>query len=316
MSFEYDSIDVSKGKTQPQGSTRATITGRAVFARITGALALTLVLGAVTSVAVAQAPPAPVNDNYLDSLNLNKPGTALDRVDTLTDVRDLTSATVQSNILAPKPGPAELTGCNGVSEGHTIWYDFYPDANGLVQVVTSAAFDNVIAVVPYSPATLLPINSQRKCVVSRTTNGQSLFLNVTAGKAYTIQLGGVGTNAGQLELQFNYLVKTPVLQAQATLAAAPLSGGVRVVSLTVNAPKSARVTVQCTRGCSTQSKGGGNVRFSLGGAVLPAGALLKIFVTEKNNVGAYIQYRISPGNFAKTQRCLAPGTKTPEKCPS
>ncbi len=310
-----------KGDAQLHGNRPARRAGRRRPARVAAVLALTLALAAATSIAVAQAPSCagtnPCNDNYLNSLNLNRPNSALDRVDTLTDVRDITSATVQSDILAPKPGPAELTGCEGDSEGHTIWYDFYPDANGLVQVVTSAAFDNIIAVMPYSPTTLLPNNSARKCVVSSTTNEQDLFVNVTAGKAYTIQIGGVGTAAGQIEMKFNYLVSTPVLQAQATLAAQPLSGGVRLVGLTVNAPKKAHVSVQCTRGCPTQSRGGGTVHFGgLSGSVLPAGAVLKIFVTEKNSVGAYIAYRIERGNFAKTQRCLAPGTKKPEACPS
>ncbi len=310
-----------KGDPQLHGNRPARRAGRRLSARLAGVLALTLVLAAATSVAVAQAPSCagvnPCNDDYLNSLNLNQPNTPLDRVDTLTDVRDITNATVQSDILAPKPGPAEVTGCDGVSEGHTIWYDFYPDANGLVQVVTSAAFDNVIAVMPYDPTTLLPNIAARKCVVSSTTNEQDLFVDVTAGKAYTIQIGGVGTAAGQIEMKFNYLVSTPVLQAQATLAAQPLSSGVRIVGLTVNAPKKAHVSVQCTRGCRTQNEGGGTVHFGgLNGSLLPAGAVLKIFVTEKNSVGAYIAYRIERGNFAKTQRCLAPGTKKPEACPS
>ncbi len=308
---------MAKGDRQLQRTNTATSSDRRRPARLGAALALALVLSAATSVAVAQAPTPPVNDNYLNSLNLNQPGKPLDRVDTLVDVRDITAATVQPDILAPKPGPAETTGCNGVTEGHTIWYDFYPDANGLVQIVTSAAFDNIIAVEPYSTSTLLPIDSQRKCVVSRTTNEQDLFVNVTAGRAYTIQLGGADTQAGKLEMKFNYLVSTPVLQAQATLAAQPLSSGVRVVGLTVSAPKKAHVTVQCTRGCGTQNKGGGTVRFGgLSGAVLPVGSFLKIFVTEKNAVGAYISYRIERGNFSKSQRCLAPGTKKPEACPS
>ena len=282
------------------------------------AAAVTLALGlSAVSSAVAQAPTPPVNDNYLSSLNLNNPGTALDSVHTLVDHQNITGATVQSDILAPKPGPAEVTGCNGATEGHTIWYDFYPQTTGLVQVVTSAAFDTVIAVVPYNTKTLLPINSQRSCVVNATTNSHDLFVNVQAGKAYNIQLGGEGTEAGPLELQFNYLL--PPLTGNATLAAQPLSNGVRVVSLTVNAPKKSHVTVQCTKGCHTQNANGAstvNIR-GLKGAVLPAGALVKIFVTEKDRIGAYIAYQIERGNLTKLpQQCLAPGSKKPVACPS
>src|SRR5271155_3047643 len=79
-----------------------------------------------TMSASASAPAPPANDNYLTSLNFNEPHTPLNRVDTLRDMRNTTAATVQSDIFNPPlhGGPAELTGCNGVSEGKTIWYDF------------------------------------------------------------------------------------------------------------------------------------------------------------------------------------------------
>jgi hypothetical protein len=277
------------------------------------ALAVTLGLGAVGTTAVAQA-PAPINDNYLSSLNLNQPGSALDSVNTLVDRRDLTAATVQSDILAPKAGPAELTGCGPDQEGHTIWYDFYPQATGLVEVSSSASFSTVIAVMPYDPKTLLPINSQRKCIVNATNNSHDLFVSVTGGKAYTIQLGGEDNSSGPVELQFNYVL--PPLQANAILAAQPTGTGVRVVSLSVSAPKGTHVTVQCTHGCHTQNAGGGNIKIrGLAGAALPAGALLKVFVTAPNRVGAYIAYRIQRGNFTKQQQCVAPGSHTVIKCP-
>ena len=86
----------------------------------------------------------------------------------------------------------------------------------------------------------------------------------------------------------------------------------------MTAPKKSHVTVQCTRGCSTQNSNGGNVRINgLSGAVLPAGALLKIFVTQKNRIGAYIAYRIESGNLTKLpQQCLTPGTKHVVACPA
>ena len=57
------------------------------------------------------------------------------------------------------------------------------------------------------------------------------------------------------------------------------------------------------------------VRFPrLRGAVLPNGSALKIYATAKNEIGAYIEYRIGHGSFTKIQRCLAPGSKKPEPC--
>ncbi|HYM55521.1 MAG TPA: hypothetical protein VES97_09175 [Solirubrobacteraceae bacterium] len=282
------------------------------------ALAALLTTGTMATVtASAAAPEAPVNDSYINSLNLNKPGTALNRVDTLSDVRDTTAATVQSDIFNPPShgGPVELTGCNGVGEGRTIWYDLYPDANGLIRVRTSAAFGTVMAVMPFDPKTLLPDNSRRQCTANQPTAAGELFANVQAGKSYTVQVGGVNEAGGSLEVLFDYLVQPKRLQAEATLTAQPLLAGVRVVNLAVNAPRKARVEVRCTRGCATQAVTARSVGFPrLRGAVLPSGAALKIYVTAKNQIGAYIEYRIGRGRFTKVQRCLAPGSKKPVRC--
>jgi hypothetical protein len=283
-----------------------------------------LAIGATTTMAataVAPATVAPINDNYLDALNLNEPstphhrGTPLNRTETLRDERNTTAATVQSDILSPQPGPAELTGCNGVTEGKTIWYDFYPNANGLVRIRTSASFGTVMAVMPYNPTTLLPENEQRKCAVNQPTAAGELFANVEAGKPYTIQLGGIESAGGNLEFLFDYVVQLKRLQAEATLTAQPLTNGVRIVSLAVSAPKKARVEVRCTRGCRPQAKTARSLGFpGLRGAVLPNGGALKIYVTAKNEIGAYIEYKIAHANFTKIQRCLAPGSKKPERC--
>src|SRR5262249_35485337 len=97
--------------------------------RLSTIVALAMLIGAGTTgamTATAAAPSPPVNDNYLASLNLNKPGSPLDRKDTLRDERDTTAASIQPDILSPPShgGPAELTGCNGVGESGTVWYDF------------------------------------------------------------------------------------------------------------------------------------------------------------------------------------------------
>lgn len=288
---------------------------------ITALVALLAMGTSATIPASAAAPEPPINDNYLASLNLNSPGTPLNRVDTLRDLRNTAGATVQSDILSPPShgGPPELTGCHGTSEGKTIWYDLYPDANGLLRVRTSADFGTVMAVVPFDPHSLLPDNSLRVCSVNQPTAAGELFEKVQAGKSYTVQVGSVeeaGTApGGSLEVLFDYLVQPKHLQAEATLTAQPLTGGVRVVSLSVSAPKKARVEVRCTRGCGAQAKTARSVGFPhLRGATLPSGAALKIYVTTKNEIGAYIEYRIGRGRFTKVQKCLPPGSKKPIVC--
>ncbi len=283
-------------------------------------LATLLAIGATTSItATAAAPAPPINDNYLASLNINKPGSALNRTETISDVRDTTSATIQPDIFNPTShgGPPEFSGCNGVSESGTVWYDFYPDANGLVRIRTSAPFGTIMAVVPFDPKSLLPEESQRHCAVNQPDAAGELFANVQAGKSYTVQIGGVAGSAGSIQFLFDYLVKPPRLHAEATLAAAPLSNGIRIVSLSVEAPHKARVEVRCTRGCRSQATTARNVGFPrLKGAVVPNGASLKIYVTAKGATGTFIEYRIHRGArpFTRTERCLFPGSKSPKPC--
>jgi hypothetical protein len=271
--------------------------------------------GTATLNASAASPEPPINDNYLSSLNLNEPGKPLNREDTLSDKRNTAGATVQSDILGTNPGPAELTGCKGVSEGKTVWYDFYPDANGLMRVRTSAIFPTVMAIMPFNTKTLLPENNERMCAINEPTMAGELFDNVQAGKAYTVQVGGVGEAGGELEILFDYLVAPKHIEAEATLTAQPLANGVRVVGLSVSAHPKAHVEVRCTHGCGPQTATAKSVSFlRLRGAVLPRGSALKIYVTAKNDVGAYIEYKIGRGSFKKVQRCLAPGTKKLESC--
>jgi hypothetical protein len=284
---------------------------------MSGALGAIVALCAVMATTTAASSSPPVNDNYLSSLNLNPPGSPLNRVDTLSDVRDTSAATVQGDIFNPPQagGPAEVTGCSGVSEGKTIWYDFHPDANGLVRIRSSAEFGTVIAVMPYDPKTLLPDIAQRKCAVNQVSKAQELFDEVKAGGSYTVQIGGVNGAGGTVQFLFDYLVKLKRLQAEATLTAQPLGGSVRIVNLSVSAPKRAHVLVRCTRGCRSQARTARNLNFSsLRGTLLPSGSALRIYVTAKNAIGAYIEYRIRNGSFTKVQRCLAPGSMKPAQC--
>ncbi len=283
-------------------------------------LAALLAIGATTAMtATAAAPAPPINDNYLQSLNINKPGTALNRTEEITDVRDTTAATIQPDIFNPSShgGPPEFTGCNGTAESGTVWYDFYPDANGIVKIHTSASFGTIVAVVPFDPKSLLPDESQRHCAVSQPTAASELLENVQAGKSYTVQIGGVAGSAGSIQFLFGYFVKLPRLHAEATLAAAPLGSGIKIVSLSIEAPHKAHVEVRCTRGCRPQATTARSVGFPrLRGAVLPNGSSLKIYVTGKNAIGTYIEYRIHRGArpFTRTERCLAPGSKKPKPC--
>jgi hypothetical protein len=289
-------------------------------------LVLGMVVGgfglAVGSGDVAASTPAPpINDNYLASLELNGPGRPLNDTDTLEDIRDTTNATVQTNIFSPcqtascPSGPPEVTNCKGVTYGKTIWYDFYPNKNGAVDIRTSG-FPNVIAVYPFSLRTALPNINQSNCQASVNFPSNELSMKVTKGVAYTIQLGGVNDAGGLLQFKFDFFAAAPHrLSAQTTLTAKQTSNGIQIVNLVVQSSRSAKVTVTCGRFCASESKTKeASEKFpGLNGVRMPAGSDLKIYVTAPGSIGAYIQYAILPGNFTKLTRCLEPGKRTPRR---
>lgn len=287
------------------------------YAVVALALCLSFALLPANGAGAESIAPAPINDNYLSSLNINEPGTPLNRVDTITDTRDTSSATVQGDIFSPPEhgGPPEVTGCNGVSEGKTIWYDFYPDANGLVRVRTSAQFGTVMAVMPYDPKSLRPEIGHRECAINVPTQAHELFVEVHAGRLYTVQLGGVNSAGGELEFLFDYLVRPKHIQAEAALSYVPLASGVRVKSLSVGTPRGAHVTVRCSRACPAQTRNGPRASFPrLRGALLRNGMALKIYVTAKNETGVFIEYKVRGGNVDKSRFCLPPGSMRPAAC--
>jgi hypothetical protein len=278
-------------------------------------------------------PAGPVNDNYLTSLELNGAHAPLNHTQTLKDIRNTAGATVQSNIFNPcglarcPSGPPEVTSCQGVTYGATVWYDFYPQAKGVVSIRTSG-FDNVIALYTFNRRTLTPDVASRVCIHQGTFPSEQLVSHVAGGGAYTFQIGGVvGTTGvaatGQLETLFDYsLTKTPRLQATATMTAKATSTGISVLALTVTSSKrGAHVAVTCGSVCRGASKtirahGSTTVQFSqLKGAMLSAGTKLQIRVTAAKTIGAFIQYTVQSGNFSKSTGCLEPGSTTPRtKC--
>jgi hypothetical protein len=280
-------------------------------------VAIVIGVFAVTA-AVAIAPLPPINDDYINSLSINSPGTRLNRTDTIKDVRDTSSATVQSDIFNPPQhgGPAEVTRCHGVSYGKTIWYDFYPDADGTVRIRTSG-FDNVITLYRFNRHTLLPGTHQ--CVHQGNFPSEELDAPVKQGLAYTIQIGAVN-GAGNalaprpLEFLFDYFAQPPRrLTAESTLTARATSTGIRLLGLSVSTSRGAHVTVDCGRFCPSQTKFGRAVeKFpNLAGRNLPAHSQLHIRVTASHSIGVFIQYNIVAGNFTKQIRCTEPGSRKP-----
>ena len=165
----------------------------------------------VPAVVAESAPPgAPVNDDYLESLGLNAPGSRLDRTSTLRDNRDTFKASVQGDVFVPQQGPGgpvESTTCGSTSYGKTVWYDFYPDVSGIARIRANG-FDTVLSVVPFNSETAVPNFADRLCVNESSSTTEELLARVAKGRAYTIQVGGVGDTGGNLEFLFDFLADT------------------------------------------------------------------------------------------------------------
>ena len=309
----------------PERKSRVRTSTRAIIA-----LAMLLAVPAIA----AAAPP--VNDNYLDSLQLNAPGSKLERTATLSDSRNTSEATVQTDVFSPPKsgGPAEATGCGAVSLGKTVWYDFYPDVRGLVRLRANG-FNAGIGVVPFNPTSAAPDFARRQCFNATSGTSEEAFARVAKGEAYTVQVGGVGGVGGNLEFLFDFLADTDgdgvlddadvcdlragktkagCVRADPTLRARPTPTGIQIVALRVKAPRGFKVSARC-RGCPPVAKRARTVSLRrLRGRQLRAGTKLVIRVTKKNNIGAYFSYRILRGNFkSKVERCLKPGSRKPRR---
>ena len=307
-----------------------------------GTLRATVVVALLLAVpmAVEAAPPgAPVNDDYLESLQLNAPRSKLDRRNTLRDVRDTSKASVQSDVFAPPGGggPTEPTTCGRFSYGKTVWYDFHPDVSGIARIRANG-FDTAISVTPFNAQSARPAFASRRCINDSSSTTEELLARVSKGRAYTIQIGGVGDAGGNLEFLFDFLADTdgdgvlddvdkcdrlrgPAgeagcprrLRASVTLRARPTASGIQLIGLRVNATRGSRVSVRCS-GCRPQVKRARTVGFGrLSGKRLRAGTSLVIRVTRRNSIGAYFKYQIKRGNFSKVERCLNPGSRKPRR---
>jgi hypothetical protein len=98
-----------------------------------------------------------------------------------------------------------------------------------------------------------------------------------------------------------------------------LSNGARIRLLVVDAPRGAKVSIRCHgRGCPfrKQVKSASLVRVKKLERLLRAGAVVKIYVTQRGRIGKYTRVKIRAGKApARIDKCLAPNSWRPINCP-
>jgi hypothetical protein len=276
------------------------------------------------------APQAPLNDNFLDSVNFNGPRTPLNSVATLEDVSDTIGAGIQSNLFDPcgaivcAAGPAEVTTCDGVRYGKTVWYDFYPDHDGQVEIRTSG-IPNVIALYTYNPHTLIPTPLQ--CAPGSRYPSNELFANVRRGVYYTYQVGGRNGRGGALRTLFNYVYRTrltvaPFLTKASFLSVPGRRDEVRLVQLTfIGLSRGESVSVDCTS-CAgagfsaSATKGNELVLTAHAPPIVTARTRLVIGAFSPAQIGRFKLYTVDLSQPGKptlpvsSAGCLAPGVSS------
>jgi hypothetical protein len=98
-----------------------------------------------------------------------------------------------------------------------------------------------------------------------------------------------------------------------------LSNGARIRLLVVDAPRGAKVSIRCHgRGCPfrKQVKSASLVRIKKLERLLRAGAVVKVYVTQRARIGKYTRVKIRAGKApARLDMCLPPGSWHPIRCP-
>ena len=179
------------------------------------AICATLTISGLTLCAVPAygQPSPPPNDNYLTSTIIPQAATTGMHQMTYTDVEDTTAATTQPDLFNPDQsglpfgggGPEPLT-CNGVSFGKTIWYDMHPRVN-LGAEFETAGFPTAIAVYQWNVKTSKIVREVGCQTLTTSLNDYALPQELQKGKAYTVQIGGLGSgslaSSGTLDLTVN-----------------------------------------------------------------------------------------------------------------
>lgn len=282
--------------------------------------------------AARAGPLTPYNDNFLFASNLNAPGTPLSTA-TLSDTPETIGATAQPNLLSPcgtgscRAGPPETTTCAGVDYGKTVWYDFYPDHAGQIEIRT-AGIPNVIALYTYDPATLVPHEVQ--CQPGSAYPSNDLSANVDPGVDYTFQIGGRGDAGNGMQVLFNYAYRTnlavPPFLMRAFVNPAtgqppePTLAGLQFIGL-ANAENVSAACQACSGATfgSTVVKGNTAVVRPRAAAIVTRRTRLMITATSPAHIGRYKVYSFDASDHhlrVLAGGCLAPGIRTVQTAPN
>jgi len=265
--------------------------------------------------------------------------------DTVTTVPvDSMEATVQADLLDPPltGGPPEPTACNGgAGFGHTVWYRFFPDVDGTIEL-QSVGYDAALALVPFESVDA-PLPQGHTCANRRDDVIERLEAPVEGGLGYAVQVGGIAGAAGTLQLSFTFRPdrdgdgvaddEDDCPRQAGTLNGCPRPivirisyglipsgrGGAQITHLEVlDAPAGARVAYRCSAGCragSRRARKGQTPLPALARRTYAAGTRIELRVTKAGRLGDYRRITVRGGTLKVTRKCLFGSSATPRPCP-
>jgi hypothetical protein len=289
--------------------------------------------------AAASAAP-PDNDHYLAATALNAPGSEMPRDRVTSPPTETSEATLQGDLLSPPAtgGPPEPDACGGTPLGHTVWYRFFPDVGGRVELQT-VGFDATLALIPFTSVDA-PLPQGFTCINLRDDTIETLEEPVEAATGYAVQVGGAAGATGILQVNFTFRPdrdgdgvtdeqdRCPRRRGTANgcppkivvgiaykYDGAPNGATFRYLDVR-GAPKGSRIDVRCSRGCPRQRlKVTSRLMHitSFRGRYMPAGARIEVRITKRGHIGAYREFTVSAGDVKTTDGCLQPGSTVPKR---
>jgi hypothetical protein len=232
------------------------------------------------------------------------------------------SEPVTFSLSSPPPPPAPQP-----PRASFVWFPSSPAVGETVTLLSSSTdASSPITAFAWAPAGNGPFRAGRSLMTtSFSTPGAHLVrLRVSAANGLT----SVATETIRVAVAPLTLMQPfPIVR----IAGAETSTGVRLTTLTVQAPPGARVTVSCQgRGCPARSESrvaASRVRNRVAGTVrisfrrferaLRAGVILRIRVSKPGHIGKYTRFIVRHGLLPeRLDTCLQPAGFKPMACPS
>lgn len=219
-------------------------------------------------------------------------------------------------------GVEEPNRCSTTLYGKTAWGWVRTRKWVQADIRAAAAFDPVLAVMPFESPGRPELSPGSGACVNRFTTGDEDFGDdrpILAPGWYAVQVGGARNAAGQPgggRVTVRVALSDPPRVTARARASSRRRGGAAAVTLRVRAPRGSRVALGCRRRkCRLPARRtveDTRTRRYLRGRSVRNGARLELRVTRPGHIGAYFAWDVRRGRLGRAlQRCMEPASSRP-----